>query len=100
MTQICCYHCGSESFRKAGFYRSKDEERQRFRCKDCGKYFKADFRGSQVLIEDILTLLNRGMSYAAIGRELDVTRSAIADRMKRHKQKEKLSPLDNQEGDC
>ena len=98
--QICCYHCGSDRCRKSGFYWSGDEKRQRFKCKECGKYFKADFRGSQVLIEDILTLLNRGMSYAAIARELKVTRQAIADRMKRHKQKEKLSPLDNQEGDC
>lgn len=102
MTQIYCYHCGSAEYHKKGFYYSKadGEKRQRLYCKGCGKYFKADFRGSDILIEDILTLWNRGMSYAAIARELGVTRQAIADRMKRHKQKEKLSSLDNQNGDC
>lgn len=44
-----CIHCGSESVVKQGFFRG----RQKFTCKDCGKYFcensKPQFKGKQVI---------------------------------------------------
>jgi transposase-like protein len=56
--KICCYHCGSREFTKAG--KNKKEE-QRYRCKDCKRKFikNAKLQNRNLpLSEDVLSGLN------------------------------------------
>ena len=93
---IACPSCGSHHVVKCG----KPLGRQRFLCRDCGKYFLADavyHHHSKEVREEALRMYTNGMSMRAISRVLNVPLGTVFTWVKRYGKRkyEKLVDLWN-----
>jgi len=46
-TKVTCPNCGSENVIKKGKAKTKTATKQRWKCKDCGKYFTTELEKSK-----------------------------------------------------
>ncbi|QXJ32258.1 hypothetical protein J5U21_01909 [Saccharolobus shibatae] len=78
---LACSSCGSHHVVKSG----KSAGRQKYLCRDCGKYFLADasYHHSRKLREEALRLYANGMNMRAIARTLSVPLGTVFTWIKR-----------------
>ncbi len=80
---VSCPSCGSHHVVKSG----KSAGRQKYLCRDCGKYFLGDatyHHHSKKLREEALRLYANGMSMRAISRVLNVPLGTVFTWIKRY----------------
>ncbi len=83
-----CEYCGSNNYKKNGFFNTELHRVQKYKCKDCGGHFTEDidkkFEKKPDLDEEILELYRQGLSQRQIAQTLDCARWTVQLKLKKY----------------